>query len=41
MQLHVDSLSATDIEEDSDGVWSVVGGKVKFFDSSCFLRSRI
>ncbi|KAJ9537740.1 hypothetical protein OSB04_030473, partial [Centaurea solstitialis] len=27
MQLHVDSLSATDIEEDSDGVWSVVGGK--------------
>ncbi|XP_024980132.1 SH2 domain-containing protein A isoform X2 [Cynara cardunculus var. scolymus] len=27
VQLHVDSLSATDIEEDNDGVWSVVGGK--------------
>lgn len=27
VQLHVDGLSATDIEEDSDGVWSVVGGK--------------
>lgn len=27
VQLHVDGLSATDIDEDSDGVWSVIGGK--------------
>ncbi|KAK9076257.1 hypothetical protein SSX86_004590 [Deinandra increscens subsp. villosa] len=26
-QLHVDGLNATDIEEDSEGVWTVVGGK--------------
>ncbi|KAI3774920.1 hypothetical protein L1987_49483 [Smallanthus sonchifolius] len=27
LQLHVDGLIAADIEEDSDGVWIVVGGK--------------
>ncbi|KAL4589004.1 hypothetical protein LXL04_001905 [Taraxacum kok-saghyz] len=27
VQIHVDGLSATDIEEDNDGVWTVVGGK--------------
>lgn len=30
MQIRVDSSSATDIEEDNDGVWTVVGGKVSF-----------
>lgn len=29
VQLSIDSSSAYEIEEDSDGVWSIVGGKVK------------
>lgn len=28
LQLSIDSSSASEIEEDSDGVWSIVGGKV-------------
>lgn len=31
VQLSIDHSSASEIEEDSDGVWSIVGGKVKLF----------
>lgn len=34
VQLSIDSSSAYEIEEDSDGVWSIVGGKVKKYN--CF-----
>ena len=30
MQLHFDATSATDVEVDSEGVWTVLGGKVSF-----------
>lgn len=29
MKLSIDELSASEIEEESDGVWSIVGGKVR------------
>lgn len=37
MRLSIDHSSASEIEEDSDGVWSIVGGKVKMILLPVFL----
>lgn len=38
-RLSIDHSSTSEIEEDSDGVWSIVGGKVKSIITLCYCAS--